>query len=238
MQKTNEINFNNWFTAFCNEHKISEEKSITIKFTPYYKYGNFKRQKKTFYVFEDLWITKHKIIKSKIISILGKSERIYARNCNVKKINKPIAEKFLNENHLYGSTKMKYGMGLFYDNELIAASTYAAQRKFGDIKSAEMLRFCNKNNITVIGGLSKLIKSYSEIYKPNNIMTYVDADWGGGEAFKKIGFTEVERRENIKFLCHKETGIRYSEKQFNDFVNIQKYEQILNSGSIKYILKI
>ncbi len=205
---------------------------------PFSDYCYYEKINDKFTVSEDWWISKPEIIKSKITSIFCKSVKVYARNCKIEKIDKETAKKFLNENHIYGATVSKHQIGLIIDNRLIAVATFAAQRKFSSGKSAEMLRFCNKNNTTVIGGLSKLIKTYFKLYQPDDIMTYADIDWGSGEAFKKIGFTETQTKDGITFHCNILTGERVSSKHFNDYDNVSDYEKLTNSGSIKFVLDL
>jgi hypothetical protein len=55
-------------------------------------------------------------------------------------------------------------------------------------KSFELIRFCNKNYHTVVGGLSRLIHNFAETYKPGDIMTYVDISWGAPSAYYSLGF--------------------------------------------------
>ncbi len=230
-------NFNTWLNRFIINN-LSKQAAEKIFFLSYKNYRLFNSLNEKFVVFEDQWIHKPEIIKSKIISIFGKSNRIYARHCVIRKIDRPTTDRFLNENHIYGTTTSKHRLGLFIENNLVAIATFAGQRNFKSGRSAEMLRFCNRNFTTVIGGLGKLIKAYKTLYKPNDIMTYVDIDWGKGKAFKQLGFINVSKKEKIKFYCRRSSGERISEKYFNDYKNLQKYECIKNSGSIKFVLKI
>ena len=190
-------NFNIRFKQFLSFNNLSISEKERIIFLPYKNYKSFKNIDTKFVVFEDWWVRKPEIIKSKITSVFGKSKIIYARQCEIRKTDKVSAFKFLNENHIYGSTVSKHQLGLFQNNELVAVATFAAQRRFISGKSAEMLRFCNKNFITVTGGLSKLINAYIKLYKPNDIMTYVDIDWGRGDAFKRLEFNEISRKKSI-----------------------------------------
>jgi len=174
--------FHTWLQQFLVTNNIQEYKNTEVAFLAFKNYKTYNKSENTFVVFEDWWIRKPNIIKSKISAILGINRRIFARNCEIRKINKIDANKFLDENHIYGSTASKHKIGLFYKDELVSVASFAGQRKFVSGKSAEMLRFCNKNFTTVVGGLSKLLKSYIRDYKPDNIMTYVDVDWGLGKS--------------------------------------------------------
>ena len=191
-----------------------------------------------FTVFEDWWILNPEIVKSKITSILKLSNRIYARQCSVKKIKKPEADLFLKENHLYGSTNSKIKYGLFYEDTLYGTATFAGQRQFKKGRSVELLRFCTKNGYAIIGGLDKLLQAYIKDYQPDTIMTYIDLDWGKGDAFKKLGFKPKETKASMIFYANKQTGIRIPEKYFQDIDNINDYKKIKNKGSLKMIKTI
>jgi hypothetical protein len=53
----------------------------------------------------------------------------------------------------------------------------------------EMIRFCNKKYITVVGGASKLLKYFERQYKPKSIISYADKRYSNGNLYNKLGFT-------------------------------------------------
>lgn len=140
------------------------------------------------------------ILTSKVIYQIGKAERIHARKCEVKKISKPEAETFFKENHWLGATSSKVNIGCFYVGELVAVCSFASPRKFDEeYRSGELVRFSNKNNKVVVGGLDKLIKWYAKNYPIDDVMTYVDKCWGNGEAFKNIGFVKKSSNNPMSY---------------------------------------
>jgi len=212
-----------------------KDKFLFLTFENYSTHPNTKK----FIVYEDWWQRKPEIVKSKILSILQISRRLYGRQCEVRKINKTDADAFLNENHICGSTNSKIKYGLFYKGELVSLATFAAQRTFRDSsRSAELLRFCSKNGCMVVGGLDKLIQAYIKDYAPDDIMTYVNKDWGNGDAFKKIGFKKTDTVSAVSFYVNRKKGERIPEKYFRDFENTDLYVKINNKGSLKMKLKI
>ena len=52
------------------------------------------------HIYEDDWFYKKTIIKSRILNLLNKSEKIYARKCEIKEIDSKLCKKFLNDNHI------------------------------------------------------------------------------------------------------------------------------------------
>ena len=228
------------FTDFLNfiiqENKFDLSIKEKFLFLSYENYLSDIKPENKFIIYEDWWVRKPEIVKSKIKSTLGISKRLFARKCTVKKITKPVADLFLEENHIYGTTKSKIKYGLFYENKLYAVAAFAGQRQFRDgSRSGELLRYCNKNSCTIIGGLDKLLQAYSKEYQPDTLMTYIDADWGKGKAFLKLGFEQTEIKPASLFYVNKKTGLRIAAKYFDDFEKQKEYVKIRNSGSIKML---
>ena len=130
-------------------------------------------------------------------------------------------------------SKVKYG--LFYKNTLHGIITFSGQRQFRQGRSVELLRFCSKNGYAIVGGLDKLLQTYIKEYQPDTIMTYIDLDWGRGDAFIKLGFEPKETKSPLRFFANKQSGERIPEKYFDDFENLTKYEKVINKGSVKMI---
>ena len=150
------------------------------------------------HIYEDAWLYKQDIVKSRILNLLGKSQKIFARKCEIKELSdNEILRDFLNQNHLQGFIGSKHRIGLFYDNKLISLMIFGLYRTALGQKSKndcyEMLRFCNKLNISVVGGASRLFNYFVKKYKPIEIISYADRSWSHGNLYYKLGF---------KF-CHK-----------------------------------
>jgi hypothetical protein len=65
------------------------------------------------HLWEDVWMNKKELVKSRILAMIGVFKRINARHCDVVRIDMPMAERFLNKNHLQGLVKAKFKYGLF-----------------------------------------------------------------------------------------------------------------------------
>lgn len=145
------------------------------------------------HIFEDEWILKKDIVKSRIKSILGISDnKISASKCKIKEISSKIANEFIEENHIQGSCQSKYQYGLFYKDELVSVMTFGHLRKNlngrGGKNDYELLRFCNKLNTNVVGGASKLLSHFIRDYSPETILSYSDKRWNTGNVYKQLGF--------------------------------------------------
>ena len=191
------------------------EKQIAIEFNGLYWHSDlFKEDKyhlkkleeceskdiKLIQIFEDEWLNKQEIVKSRLRNILGKIEnKIYARNCVVKELDSKTVTKFLNENHLQGSVGSKIKLGLFHNEELVSIMTFGNLRKNLGQKSKddtfELLRFCNKLNINIIGGASKLFKYFISNYSCVSVISYADRRWSNGELYNTLGFKHIHNSQ-------------------------------------------
>ena len=140
-----------------------------------------------FHVFENEWKYKQDIWKSIILNKLGFNEVIYARKCEVREISNTESSVFLNDNHLQGNINSSIKIGLYYSNELVAVMTFGKSRYNKDVEY-ELLRFCNKINISIVGGASKLLTYFERNYNPKSIISYANRRWSQGNLYDKLGF--------------------------------------------------
>lgn len=177
------------------------------------------------HIFEDEWLYKKDIVKSRLQSILGVSERIYARKCHVKEITNSESKKFLEETHIQGGINSKYSYGLFYNDEIIAVMTFGNVRKnLGRTKKTgtyELLRFSTKIGISVVGGAGKLLKYFVSSIHPKKIVTYADRRWSSGNLYEKLGFTFIKNTKPSYFYVINDT--RKNRFAFRKDVLVSKY---------------
>jgi hypothetical protein len=152
------------------------------------------------HIWEDDWTYKSNIVKSMIVNKLEKSEKIYARKCEIKEIfDNKLVRDFLVENHIQGFVGSKVKIGLYFNDELVSLMTFGNLRKSLGQKSEsgswELLRFCNKLNTSVIGGASKLFKYFKDIYNPTEVISYSDISRSVGNMYEKLGFKLIHNSE-------------------------------------------
>ena len=113
-------------------------------------------------------------------------------NTKVGQLTLTDKTKYLNENHIEGAVGSKYNLGLYYEDELVSIMTFGAYRKVLGLNSKkdnyELIRFCNKIDLTVIGGASKLFKNFIRGYDPKEIISYADRRWSTGNLYDVLGF--------------------------------------------------
>lgn len=185
---------------------------------------------------KDEWEDKPGIILSRINSLLGQNKRVHGRSCDIRLLDKNTAETFLNRHHVMGFASSYYKLGLFKKDELLAIATFSKGRKMNRLpegkKSFELIRFCNASGITVVGGLSKLLKHFIKLTDAGDIMTYIDKDQSEGKAFIKLGFKLHSESEPIAFKVDKNSQKRTNQNITNHDIEMQV---VKNSGNLKLI---
>jgi len=208
------------------------------------------------HIYEDEWIYKRDIVKSRINNLLGLTGvKLYARKCEVKVIDSKDANIFLTNNHIQGRINSPIHYGLFFNDELVSVMSFSRLRRslgYKDGDGYELTRFCNRLNTTVIGGASKLLKMFIREYKPNNVISYADRSWSIGGLYKKLGFSYVRKtkpnyhyvvsgkREN-RFGYRKDKLVKEGfdkNKTEHQIMLGRKIYRIYNSGSLLYQLNL
>jgi len=209
------------------------------------------------HIYEDDWMFKQDIVKSRILNLIGKSKVIYGRKTKIKEVSSKESKQFLKENHLMGSCTDGIRLGLYYEDELVSLMTFGSLRKCLGQQSKEgsfeLIRFCNKLNHSVIGGANKLFKHFKEIYNPIEIISYADRSWtmnNGKSIYDNIGFIfDSITKPNYCYIVDKFNKMnrftfRKSElikdgydgsKTEHEIMLDRKIYRIYNSGNLKYV---
>jgi hypothetical protein len=146
------------------------------------------------HVHEYHWINKSEIVKSRLLNLLGKSTKLYARKCIGKRLDY-FPKEFLNNNHLQGAgspTGINYG--LFYDNTLVAVMTFTKSR-FRREYTHELVRYASILNMTIIGGASKLLKMFEKEVLPESLVSYAARDYSNGNLYYTLGFDLIDKTQ-------------------------------------------
>jgi hypothetical protein len=173
-------------------------------------------------VTEDRWRRQNEAMHLRILSHLEIFTQIYARNCEIRRIDKATAQAFLEANHSYGDASCKYRYGLYLKRHtghnaviadsvrqsllpgtLVAVATFSNARKWakGDktIRSYEWTRYASLPGVRLSGGMGRLLKAFIKDVKPDDIMTYADLEWSEGKVYEQLGFTLEGTRPSVTF---------------------------------------
>lgn len=63
---------------------------------------------------QDRWEMQHEMTKKRLLAHLEIFSPIYARNCEIRKIDKAIAKEFLTKSHSYGHAVCRYCYGIYF----------------------------------------------------------------------------------------------------------------------------
>ena len=203
------------------------------------------------HIFEDEWIGKQEIVKDRIKSYLKIYDRIlYARKCELKEIDSKTSDDFLEANHLQGSEHSSIRYGLFYENELVSVMTFGKPR-FNEKHDFEMIRYCSKIGIIVIGGASKLLACFEKKYPNKLLITYADRRYSTGNLYEILGFEKIQyscpnywwTKKQIKlsrYQCQKHRLHKILENDFNPDLSesenmiLNGWNRIYDCGNIVY----
>lgn len=212
--------------------------------------------KQLIHLWEDVWLTKTEQVLVRLKSLFSKNAGFHARKTKIIEIEAQTAKSFLETNHLQGFVKAKYAFGLSTNEEIIAVATFSEVRpmklKGSDYFSAELIRFASKEGITVVGGLSKLIKHFCKQVQVNDIMSYADKDWSLGKGYEKLNFVKTTETDPIFFYLEMQNLKRYAAHRLpknilqsfkdqnslnlDEFLVQLNYIKVFNTGNLKYHL--
>lgn len=190
------------------------------------------------HIFENEWINKESIIKSRLMNFLGNSNKVYARKCNIVKLNTVQQRVFFESSHIQGYTPSTICYGLELDGEIIAAMSFIKSRFNSKVKW-ELLRYSNKCFTTVVGGASRLFKHFLLSYSPENVISYSDRRWNTGNLYKTLGFTENSvsppSYKYTKNYLNLESRIKYQKHKLKNILqnydpNSSEWENMKSNG--------
>ena len=146
------------------------------------------------HIFENEWLEHKEIVKSKIRHLLNKDNnlnKIFARRCIIKEINKDISREFLEKNHIQGSCSATIHLGCYFNTELIGVITFKKESKDENNHNWELTRFATNINKHCIGIGGKLFKYFIRNYNPSYIKSFADRRWTldkDNNLYTKLGF--------------------------------------------------
>lgn len=140
------------------------------------------------HIFEDEWHDKPHIIQNILRAKLGKNERISARKCDITQLSPSVAREFLDHHHIQGATGAKVAYGLIYDGNLVSCMTFGKPR-FTRHYEWELVRLASIAGTTVVGGASRLLKTFEREWRPSSLVSYADLRLSQGAIYESLGFT-------------------------------------------------
>lgn len=164
-----------------------------------YHVGKFKecnnRGIRLITIFEDEWLERKKQVISFLKSALGKNKtRINGRDCIIKTVSRAVANNFYDENHIQGAPlRSILDIGIFskIDNELLGCMSFGSHHRNGHLNIAILTRLAFTEDVTVIGGASKMFKFSIDLLRQQKyikVVSWSDNRWSEGNVYRKLGF--------------------------------------------------
>ncbi len=198
-------------------------------------------------IFEDEWIHKTNIVKTRLLHFLGKTvNSIYARNCDVVLVTQKQKQHFFDQYHIQGNGRGSITYGLSTENQLVAVMTFIDHNN----GCYELNRYATNGNI--IGGFSKLLSYFKRQHKWHSIISFADRRWSNGAIYHSNGFVltntslpsydyilgnkRMHRRNFMKGLLHKK--LPNYDPNLTEFENCDNHNllRIWNCGQLKFVL--
>ena len=252
----------------CNRFEIDiyvEEKRVGIEFNGiyYHALNGINRRSRNYHfnknvtayengieliqVWEDQWNTQPEVIKDIVAARLGliRGEKIYARKCEIREVNTKDYREFCEKYHVQGYRSATVKLGLYYKNELVQIASFNKARQYSvagkNNYEWEWVRGCISSNNKVIGGTSKLLKHFIDIYKPNNILCFSDWNLFSGKGYEESGFQFEGFTGPDKFYITKTNKMirinrsPYAYQQYKLMVQEGKLFECYGCGSKKFV---
>jgi hypothetical protein len=140
--------------------------------------------------------------------------KIGARSCFCEFIDYTEASKFLNENHLQGSSTCSFYTALKskQDNEILAVIGFIKPRYRKDC-DFELARFAVKQNYSIPGGFSKLLSHFISFTNVKRIVSYSDSRYSQGNLYSKNGWC-LEKINSPSYQYTKDCNILENRMKF------------------------
>lgn len=218
-----EFNGNYWHSSLYkprnyheNKSKLCEEAGIDLMHIYEWEWNDPRRKK---------------ILLSIIALKFGKiPNRVYARQCEVRKIDNASVREFIDENHLQGFRRANVCYGLFKDNQLLQIMSFAHHDKY----QWEIIRGCPGSNNLVVGGVSKLFNHFIKEYDPDSVFSYCDFNKFNGKSYEAIGMKFIGYTGPDKTWLIDDKAVQRSPKKYKEYKE-QADAVIWGAGSKRYL---
>ena len=204
------------------------------------------------FLYEDRWRNSGPAVRAMMRVRMGQGLRVFARNCEARAVTPEAAASFLQRNHVYGSARARYRLGLFRIRStgnaeagmdqtpgMVAVATFSDGRRREDgTVSYEWVRYASVQGVRVVGGMGRLLDAFVATVgdgTPMDVMTYADLEWYDGRSYLRLDFKPCGDRAPVWFLCRPGCPGRQvcrTEAAVDEVDGVK----ICNLGSRKYVL--
>ena len=202
-----------------------------------------------FIIFEDEF--EKPFVVNKLRHYIGKSdkniERIHARKCIIRQIERKEKSCFLNKHHIQGNDNANISYGAYYEDKLVAVMTFSKPRVLLGYKNSdrsvykgvwELSRFTTNTNYRLPGIASKLLSTFKKEQEWDKIISYADKRWSVGNLYDVLGFTmEKSNKPDYFYIIdgHRRHRWNYRKDRLKETLpdynpDITEYQNMENHG--------
>lgn len=134
-------------------------------------------------------------IPNRVVGLMIKpSNIIKAEETELREVEYPIANRFLENNYNLGSCRgqdIRYG--LYYQGELVMVMSLSKKKRFNSRYEYELLRQTEKIGWSIEGGLEKIFNHFLKQYNPESVVTYIDSSkYDSKDLIQKLNFKVID----------------------------------------------
>lgn len=176
--------------------------------------------------------------------------RVGARKCELREISVKDANKFFKEWHFLGEViGAKWLYGLYWNGELVSCVAVGNAR-YGD-GDWELLRYCVRSDIKVVGGFAKLLKKLQSELGCGRLVSYMDMNkrFSSENVYERNGFTldgvtvpdyvwTTYNGEKVmkRYQCQKSKIDDGSGRSETEIMRDKGYYRVFGAGNKKYFI--
>lgn len=207
------------------------------------------------HVYEYLYREKRELVLRMLARAAGVDPiREMARKCKVVRLSQADATEFYFQHHLMGTVTASLHLGLEREGSVVCAASFGKRYGLPEGET-EMMRFCLPPELSVTGGMNRLVKHAAGILGTEICHSSVVLDWFTGASFSASGWRYIgdtapsyvwthprrqpvkrwqAQRKHLPRLLGEGFDPTLSEKQ-----NMERagYRRVWNCGNAKYLLK-
>lgn len=157
-------------------------------------------------IWDHEWRTQRDIVESIIRTAVHKNDTLYARSCTCRSLSSQEYRDFLTRHHLQGPVGSSIRYGLMHQDQLVAVIGIGKSR-FNAHHPYELLRFCTRSGLTVVGGFSKLLRHCLATHTLPSLISYCDIRVFSGTLYERNGF-RFSHRSTPGYFYYKSGMIR------------------------------
>lgn len=191
-----------------------------------------KQELQLIHVFEDEWIKQPDIVKSRLQSLLGKGERIFARKLFLDmNVSSKEAGMFLERTHIQGNAVASKKIGLRDANQRLLAIMTFGRSRFDKSIDWELIRYASELNTNIVGGASRLFSAFKKS-NTGSVISYADRRWSQGKLYHVLGFQFV--RETAPAYHYFKGDLRENRQTFQKHKLEKAFPEIFSAEKTEY----